>query len=89
MHESFFDFHLRFIIVIQFENNISESFEVRIDRAVKRELDVTRVEAALLWVVIADLDVMEVGRAGISEREQPIERNVHVSFAAADRDRLR
>src|SRR5437773_12121723 len=88
LHECFFNFDLGFIVVIQFENNIGESFEVRIDRAVERELDVPRVEAALLWIVIADLDVIEISRAGVSEREQTIERNVHVSFAATNRDRL-
>ena len=89
MHERFLDFDLGLVVVVQFENDIGESFEVRIDRAVKGELDVTRVEAALLWIVIAHLDVIEISRAGISEREQPIERNVHVSFAATDGDRLR
>ena len=88
MHERFLDFDLGLVVVVQFENDIGETFEVRIDRTVKGQLGVARVEAALLRIVVADLDVMEIGRAGISEREQTIERNVHVSFAATDSDRL-
>ena len=83
LHECFFDFDLGFIVVIQFENNIGEPFEVRVDRSVERELDVARVETTLLRIVIAYFDVVEIGRAGISEREQAVERDVHVIFAAA------
>ena len=89
MHEGFFHFYFCLIVVIQFENDVRETFEVRIDRPVERELDVARVESTLLWIVIANFDVMQVTCAGICEREQTIERDVHVSFAAADRDRLR
>ena len=89
LHKGFLDFDIGFIVVVQFENNISEPFEVRIDRAVKRELDIARVEAALLWIVIANLDVMEIACARVSQREQPIERDVHVIFAATDSDWLR
>ncbi len=83
LHECFFDFDLGFIVVIQFENNIGEPFEVRVDRAVERQLDVARVETTLLRIVIAYFDVVEIGRAGISEREQAVEGNIHIIFAAA------
>src|SRR6266481_9049796 len=76
LHERFLHFDLGLVVVVQFENDIGETLEVRIDRTVKRELDVTRVEAALLWIVIAHFDVIEISRAGISEREQTIKRNV-------------
>ena len=89
LHERFLHFNFGLVVVVQFENDIRETFEVRIDRTVKRELDVTRVEAALLWIVIAHFDVIEISRAGISEREQAIKRNVHISLAATDSDRLR
>src|SRR5438067_12913169 len=73
LHECFFDFHFRLIVVIQLENDVRKTFEVRIDRTVKRQLGVTRVEAALLRIVIANLDVMEIACAGISERTQTVE----------------
>ncbi len=89
LHECFFDFHFGSIVVIQFENDVGETFEVRIDRAVERELDIARVETTLLRIVVTYFDVVEIARAGISEREQPVERDVHVILAAADRDWLR
>ena len=73
MHESFFDFDLGFVVVVQLENDVGETFEVRIDGAVKRQLRVARIEAALLGIVIADLDVIEIACAGISERKQTVE----------------
>src|SRR5436190_9094741 len=89
LHECYFNFHFRFIVVIQLENNVGEAFEVRIDCAIKRQFGVARIETALLRIVVADLDVMEIARTGISECEQTIERNVHISFATAYGDRLR
>src|SRR5438046_7908942 len=76
LHECFFNFDLGFVVVIQLENDVGEAFEVRIDCAVKRKFGVTRVEAALLWIVVANLDVMEISGTGISEREQTIQRTV-------------
>jgi len=35
---------LGLIVVIQFENDVREPFEVRIDRTVKRQLNVPRVK---------------------------------------------
>src|SRR5207253_4020369 len=78
LQERFLDFDLGLIVVVELENNIGEAFEVRINRAVKRELDVAGVEAALLRIVIAHFDVIEVSRARISEREQAVEGDVHV-----------
>src|SRR5438552_14822504 len=86
LHECFLYFDLGFVVVVQLENDVRESFEVRIDRAVERQLDIARIEASLLRIVIADLDVIEVARAGISKRKQSIEGNVHVIFPAADGD---
>ena len=83
LHECFFDFDLGFIVVVQFENNIGEAFEVRINRSVERELDVAGVESALLRIMITYFNVIKIGRAGISEREQAVEGNIHVIFAAA------
>src|SRR5213079_3565169 len=75
LHECFFNLDFGFVVVIQFEDDVGETFEVRIDRAIKCKLGVPRVETSLLRIMVADLDVMEIGRAGISEREQTIERN--------------
>jgi len=83
------DFDPGFVVVVQFEDNVGETFEVRIDRAVKGELDVARIETALLRIVIARFDAIEITRAGVSQREHSIEGNVHVIFAATDGDRRR
>src|SRR5438876_8346549 len=77
------------VVVVQLENDVRESFEVRVHRAVERELDVARVESSLLRIVVADLDVIEVACAGIGEREQAVEGDVHVISAAADSNWLR
>src|SRR5216117_893429 len=84
LHECFLYFDLGFVVVVQLENDVRESFEVRVHRAVERELDVTRIETALLRIVVADLDVIEVACAGIGEREQAVEADVHVISAATD-----
>ena len=63
LHERFFDFNLGFVVVIEFEDNVGESFEVRIDRAIECEFDVARVEPALLRIVVANLDVIQIARA--------------------------
>jgi len=90
LKERFLDLDFGFVVVVQLENDVGETFEVRIDRAVKRELDVARVEPALLRIVVAHLDVIRSPRTRAGEREQSVERNVHVIFsAAADADGLR
>src|SRR6266446_4728726 len=89
LHECFFDFDIGLVVVVQLENDVGETFEVRIDRAVKGELYVAGIEAALLWIVIAHFDVIEIARAGIGEREQAVEGDVHVISAATDSDWLR
>ena len=63
LHESFLDFDLGFVVVVEFENDVGETFEVRIDRAIEGELDVARVEPALLRIVVADFDMGKVARA--------------------------
>ena len=89
MQECFLDFDFGLVVVVQFEDDVGEPFEVRIDRAVKGELDVACIKTALLRVVIANLDAIEIARAGVREREHSVEGDVHVVFAAANRDRLR
>ena len=89
MQESFFDFDLGFVVVVQFEDNVGETFEVRVDRSVKGELDVARIEPALLRIVIADFDMIKIARAGVSQGEQSVEGDVHVIFSATDGDRRR
>src|SRR6266567_4877449 len=90
LHKRFFDFDLGFIVVIEFENNVGEPFEVRIDRAIEGELDITGVESALLRIVIAHFDVRQIACARSSESKHAVEGNVHVILAAArDCDWLR
>ena len=62
MQERFLDFHFGLVVVVQLENNVGETFEVRIDRAVERQLDIARVETALLRIMVAHFDVIEVAR---------------------------
>jgi hypothetical protein len=65
LQESFLEFDLGLVVVVQQENDVRKPLEVGIDCAVKRQLGVARIEAALLRVVVADLDVIEIGGAGI------------------------
>src|SRR6266404_1880882 len=78
LHECLFDFDIGLIVVVQLENDIGETFEVRINRTVKGELYVAGIEAALLRIVITYFDVIQIAGTGISECKQSIERNVHV-----------
>ena len=89
LHECFFDFDIGFIVVVQLENDIGETFEVGINRTVKGELYVAGIEAALLRIVITYFDVIKILRAGVSKRKQAVKGNVHVIFSAANRDWLR
>src|SRR5882724_1900398 len=89
LHECFFDFDIGLIVVVQLENDVGETFEVRINRTVKGELYVAGIEAALLRIVITYFDVIKILRAGISECKQTVEGNVHVISAATDSDWLR
>ena len=88
LQERLLNFDLRLVVVVELENNVGETFEVRIDRAIKGELDVARVESALLRIVITDFDVIEIARARAGEGKQSIERDVHIILAATDGDRL-
>ncbi len=76
LQERLLDFDLGLIVIVELENNVGETFEVRIDRAIKRELDVARVETTLLRIVITDFDVIEIARArageGIKEAPVPV-----------------
>ena len=89
LHEGFLDFDIGLVVVVQLENDVGEAFEVGIDRPVERELNVARIESALLRIVIAHFNVIKILRAGISECEQTVEGDVHVISAATDRDWLR
>ena len=73
LQERFFDFDLGLVVVVELEHNVGESFEVGIDCAVEGQLDVARVEPALLRIVVANFYVVEVARARVSQREQSIE----------------
>src|ERR1700736_363525 len=87
LQERFLDLHARVVVVIKLENDIRESFEIRIDCAIKCQLDIAGIEYSLLRIMIADLDPIEVAGAGVSEREHPVERDVHIILAATNGDR--
>src|SRR6266436_7241495 len=60
LQERFFNLDIGVVVVIEFENDVGESFEVRIHRTVERELDVPRIESALLRIVVSPFDVTEI-----------------------------
>ena len=57
LQKCLFELDLGFVVVVELEDNVGEAFEIGIDRAVERDFGVARIEAALLRIVIADLDV--------------------------------
>ena len=69
LHEGFLDLDFGLVVVVQLEHDVGEALKVGIDGAVERELDVARVETALLWIVIAHFDTIEIARARVSQRE--------------------
>src|SRR2546421_4891415 len=73
LQECLLNFDLRLVVVVEFEDNVGETFEVGIDCAIEGELDVARVESALLRVVVPALDVTEIARARAGERKQSVE----------------
>src|SRR5436305_4269870 len=84
LQERFFNFDISVVVVVEFEDNVGESFEVGINCAIEREFDVARVESALLRIVIPALDVTEIACARAGQGKQSVERNVHVILSAAD-----
>src|ERR1039457_6620638 len=91
LQKRLFELDLCRVTIVELEDNVSEAFEIRIDRTVDGDFRVARIEATLLRIVVADFDLIQVARAGTGEREHAIERNVHVILASAtgDWDRLR
>ena len=92
LQERFFEFNLRLVIVIQLQDDVGEAFEIGIDRAIERDLGIARVKAALLRIVIANFDVIDIACGGAGEGKLTIEGDVHVGLGAAattdDRNRL-
>src|SRR5438309_11950383 len=74
LQERLFDFDICVVVVIELEDDVGEPFEIGIDRAVEREFDVACVETALLRIMVAALDVIEIARARTSEGKQSVER---------------
>src|SRR6266852_6073277 len=72
LQERLFDFDICVVVVIELEDDVGEAFEIGIDRTVERELDVARVESALLRIVVSALDVVEIARARTGERKQSV-----------------
>ena len=72
LQEGFLEFDLGLVVVVQQKNDVRKPLKVRIDCSVKRQFGVTRIKATLLRVVVANLDVMEIGGAGIGERKHTV-----------------
>ena len=91
LQKRFFELDLGFVVVVELEHDIREPFEVRIDCAVQCDLGIPAVESALLRIVIAHLEMIEMPLARSRDGKQAVERDVHVvlvTAAAQDRDRL-
>ncbi len=87
LQKGFLHFDIGIVVVVEFENDVGEAFEIRVDRAIKRQLDVAGVETALLRVVIAYLETIEMFVARVSPGKHRVEGDVHVILAPTDRDR--
>ena len=83
LHERLLGLDLSFVLVAELEDDVHERFEIRVHRAVERDLEVARVEAALLRVVVADFDPVEMFRGGKRGGEHPVEGEVQVVLPAA------
>src|SRR4051794_6277436 len=75
LEECFFELDLRLVIVVELQDDVREAFEERIDSAIECDLRIAGVEAALLRIVVADFDVVNVTRARGREREHAVERD--------------
>src|SRR5438874_13256992 len=61
LQEGFFDFDCGLVVVIELEDDVNETSKVGINRAVEHDLFISRVESAMLSVMIADFDAIEIG----------------------------
>ena len=66
LEKGLFKLDFGLVVVVELQNNVREAFEIRIDRAVDGDFRVAGIEAPLLRIVIADLDVGEITRARTS-----------------------
>ena len=51
----FLELDLRFVVLVQLENDIPETFEIRVHSAVHGNFSIAQREAAFNWIVIAQL----------------------------------
>src|SRR5207249_209643 len=82
LHKRFLDLDLGFIVVVEFEDDIGETFEVRIDRAIEGEFDIAGIETTLLRIVIAYFDVRKIACGRSSQSKHTVEGNIHVVLPA-------
>src|SRR5438067_12042442 len=91
LQKRFFKLDLGFVVVVELEHDVREPFEVRINRAIERDLGIAPIEAALERIVVAHFEPIEMSLARSREGKQSVERDVHVVLvvpAADDWDRL-
>src|SRR5262249_55821014 len=84
LRESFFNLHVGFIVVVELEDNVGETLKVRINRTIESKLEIACIETPLLGIVIANFELIEMRIARVSERKEPIERDIHISAPAAN-----
>src|SRR2546421_2542854 len=87
----FFKLDLGLVVVVELEYDVREPFEVRIDRAIERDLGIAPIEAALERIVIAHFQTIQMTIARSREGKHSVERDVHVVLvvpAADDWQRL-
>ena len=88
LHERLLHLQRGLVGVIELEDDVREPLEIRVHRAVERQLRIARVEAALLRIVVADFEPIEMLLGRDRSREHPVEGDVQVILPAArDRDR--
>src|SRR5437762_7828600 len=81
LHKCLLDLDVGFVVVVEFEDDVGKTFEIRIDRAIECKLDIASVESALLRIVIAHFDMRKIACTRPGKSKHPVEGNVHVVFA--------
>src|SRR5204862_7311173 len=73
-----FQLDARFVVPIELEDNVSEAFEIGINRAVQRDFGVAQGETALDWIMIAELQPLGwIGIRRPSGVHQGVETDIH------------
>src|SRR5437764_15334863 len=80
LEKRFFKLDLGFVVVVELEHDVRESFEVRIDRAIERDLSIAPIEAALERIVIAHFEPIKMTIARSRGGKQSFVRGAYYVF---------